>query len=358
MLRRKDRNLVIEGPVEMGKSPLGGATWRGLIFHAGSAVLIPDIRRFVTFRAFADSCGWMSETPDGTALRVSIVDHDSGEVLGTHDHESGRPQSKIPWSRTGKAPPQPVTLPWPRKVPGKVDLRIERADQLDMPVFLGVHRALSRQWLYDEAVGVGIEIGPGAQPQILPAKGRTVSYVEQMPPEEWNRLYNGGGKYPVRPELWANYVVGDASNLPAQNGSLDFVFGGHIFEHLANPVGHLKRWKQKLATGGKILCVVPDLAGTKDAVQERSTLAEWLEEFAADVWHPMLQHYCRHFRAAPESKQVKAAMARRESIHVHYYDNINCRDLLEYAVRELGYADYVIEHTPNHKDFHFILQNS
>ena len=182
-----------------------------------------------------------------------------------------------------------------------------------------------------------------------------VSYLEQMPPEEWNRLYNGGGKYQTRPELWDNYIVGDAHDLPVADASLDFIFSSHVFEHLANPIGHLRRWRTKLRPGGKLICVVPYLNGTKDAIQERSTMAEWLAEDEAELWKPALHHYMRHLRRTADDKKLQAAMNRDESIHVHYYDNINCQLILDHAVQALGYADYMIEHTPNHKDFHFIL---
>jgi len=137
---------------------------------------------------------------------------------------------------------------------------------------------------------------------------------------------------------------------------LDFIFASHVFEHLANPIGHLIRWNAKLAPGGKVICVIPDLGATKDAVQERSTLSEWIAELQEGIWDPAELHYCRYLRSAPGDKRVRAAMDRRESIHVHYYDNINCRELLDYAVRELDYSDFVIEHTPNHKDFHVLLK--
>jgi hypothetical protein len=342
MLRRKDANLVVQGAVKISKGNDDRGTWRGLQLPDGSSFRIPDIRRFVTFRTFPEQCGWTVDAPEGTTLRVSIVHSGTNEVLGTRTYEGAR---------------QPLLIPWPQAIPGQVDLLAEHVGSARMPVVVTVHRALSRQWLFDTAMGRGVEIGPGAQPQILPKEGRHISYLEQMPPEEWNRLYNAGGKYTVRPELWDNYIVGDAFDLPVPDGSLDFIFGSHVFEQLATPIGHLKRWQARLTPGGKIICVVPDLAGTKDAIQERSTLAEWLEEFATDVWEPTERHYCRHLRSDRDSRIVVAAMERRESIHVHYYDNINARDLLDFAVRELGYADFMIEHTPNHKDFHFILQN-
>jgi SAM-dependent methyltransferase len=342
MLHRQDPNLRTEGAVVLAKHDIAGATWRGLDLRPGGTFSIPDVRRFASFRAFPDTCGWNVRTSFMLALKLSFLRHGTEEELS---------------SRVFKGRFQPITLPWPHDRFGPVDLQAEVLGTGPGSVFVANHRALSREWLYDLAIGTGVEIGPGPQPQILPGAGVNVSYVEQMPPQEWNELYNRSGKFPVRPELWGNYVVGEASDLPVDDGSLDFIFGSHVFEHLANPIGHLKRWKRKLAPGGKLICIVPDFAGTKDAVQERSTLDEWLQEYEDQLWLPGERHYVRHLRLPSEHRTVRNAIDRNESIHAHYYDNINCETLLRFAVEQLGYADYVIEHTPNHKDFHFVLKN-
>ena len=343
MLRRSDRNLLVTGGVAMAKHEIAGCVWRGLSVPPEASLCIPDIRRFAAFRAGPAECGWRVQAPVETIVQVTLRQPDRGDnVIGRVDFFG---------------PFQPLVLPWPHEAAGRVDLHVEVIGPGREPAFLAVHRALSRQWLYDAAVGVGVEIGPGAQPQILPGQGVNVSYLEQMPPEVWNRLYNGGGKYQTRPELWENYIVGDAHDLPVADGSLDFIFSSHVFEHLANPIGHLRRWRAKLRAGGKLICVVPDLNGTKDAIQQRCTMAEWLAEDESEMWKPSLHHYMRHLRCSADDDELLAAMNRNESIHVHYYDNINCQLILEYAVRELGYSDFLIEHTPNHKDFHFILWN-
>jgi SAM-dependent methyltransferase len=346
MLNRRDQNLKVVGDVIMAKYVRLDELWRGLDLGAGAAFTIPDVRRFVNFRAFPAHCGWMVETTGDLEVRVAFVDSESGEECS---------------SRTYSGAFQPLMLPWPHAISGALDLKVSvPGNGKGKPkgkVFIANHRALTRDWLLDAAVGTGIEIGPGPQPQILPKDGVDVSFLEQMPPEEWNRLYNGGGKFPVRPELWKNYIIGEASALPVADGSLDFIFGSHVFEHLANPIGHLRRWKDKLAPGGKVICVVPDLGGTKDAVQDRSTIEEWRGEDEADLWLPVEKHYVRHMRRPADDEIVREAMNRNESIHVHYYDNINAQQLLDLAVKELGYADYVIEHTPNHKDFYFVLRN-
>ena len=342
MLHRSDPHLRTHGSVVLAKHEIAGETWRGLDVRAGGAFTIPDVRRFASFRAFPSTCGWMVRTPLMLALKVSFHAHGANEVLS---------------SRTFRGGFQSINLPWPLDEFGPLDLRLEVLGRGRGSVFVANHRALSREWLIEMAKGTGIEIGPGPQPQIQPREGVHVSYVEQMPPKEWNELYNKSGSFPTRPELWGNYIVGEASELPVEDSSLDFIFGSHVFEHLANPIGHLERWKRKLAPGGKIICIVPDFAGTKDAVQERSTLDEWVQEYERQLWLPAEQHYVRHFRLPAEHRTVRNSLNRNESIHAHYYDNLNCQTLLQCAVEHLGYSDYVIEHTPNHKDFHFVLRN-
>lgn len=342
MARRGDTNLVASDNVVMKRKTLAGREWRGLSLPPSATFSICDIRRFSNFRHFPSDCGWMVEAPAGTCVHVAIVASDDGRLMGEALYSG---------------PFQPLLLPWPQQVCGKVDLVVSCKGMGDAAAFIANHRLLSRKWLYDLCVGRGIEIGPGPVPQILPTDDRVVSYLEQMPAEEWNRLYNGGGKYPTRPELWDRYIVGEASALPVADGALEFIFGSHVFEHLVNPLGHLAHWKSKLAKGGKVIMVIPDLNGTKDAVHHQSSLTSLIDEFERQIWLPEVFHYVRHLRRVADDRHLVAAMERKESIHAHYYDNGNCQAMLDFAVRELGYSDYIIEHTPNHKDFHFVLES-
>jgi predicted SAM-dependent methyltransferase len=340
LARRHDTNLELAGDITAAKRTYQGDIWRGLLLPAGTSFKIQDIRRFVTFRHFPEQIGWLIDLPPKGSATLKLISNRDHQVVGEATFKEGI---------------QPVTLPWPNFPSGPLDLEISYTCTSGQPAFVGNHRLLSRQWLYDSCLGNGVEIGPGPVPQILPSDGRHVSYLEQMPAEEWNRLYNGGGKYPVRPELWSNYIVGEASELPVPDNSLDFIFGSHVFEHLANPIGHLKRWHAKLKPGGKVAMVVPDLHGTKDSVHHRCSLESMVDEFNRDIWMPEPAHYSRHLRRSLDDRRLIALMERNESIHVHYYDNINCQQVLDYAVQHLGFEDYVIKHTPNHKDFHFLL---
>ena len=340
LARRSDPNLLLNGGTTLAKRSYADGIWNGLALPAGGSFAISDIRRFVSFRHFPDKIDWRIDVPRGGRARLRIVSQQDQAVLGEVGFDEGI---------------HSPGLPWPLTPCGVVDLQFDFESEGKHDLFIGGHRLLSRQWLYDQCTGRGVEIGPGPAPQILPQAGREVSYLEQMPAEEWNRLYNRGGKYPVKPELWSNYIVGEASNMPVPDGSLDFVFGSHVFEHLANPIGHLQRWHTKLRPGGRIAMVVPDLHGTKDSIHHRSSIESMIDEFRRDIWLPEPAHYARHLRRRVDDPKLIARIERAESIHVHYYDNINCQQLLEHAVRELGYGDYVIQHTPNHKDFHFLL---
>ncbi|QUT04364.1 methyltransferase domain-containing protein [Sphingobium phenoxybenzoativorans] len=368
MFRRGDRNLVTTGDVALTIGRIAGNNWRGLRLPYNASIRIPDALRFHSLRSWPDTCGWFAQDLNKEECPKRPFFHPANwrsgamasEVTQPHltvsvrDHKTDKILNKIRIDCTEN----PVHLPWPRGAHDKIDIVIEMHGKESDAVFLANHRVLSRKSLFDAARGTGVEIGPGAQPQIMPGSGVSVSYVEQMPPAEWNRLYNSGGKYPVKPELWDNYIVGDASDIPVADSSLDFIFSSHVFEHLANPIGHLERWARKLAPGGQLLCVIPDLGGTKDSVQSRSDMHEWINEYERAIWEPSLSHYMRHLRQDADSPRVSAAMDRKESIHVHYYDNVNFQSLADFAVRNLGYASYSIEHTPNHKDFHIILVKS
>ena len=352
MLRRSDRNMAVTGEATIDKQRMFGGIWRGVRLAPGATLRLKNARRFYPLKAMPDFCGWyVMSAYSGGALEVALTA--SGAELAVSEEQFS----------AGKTP-IPVTLPWvfvPQALPEAADLVLRNKSSLlggGSAIFIGVHRALTRDALISAATGTGVEVGPGPHPQIMPSRNRQVSYVEQMPPDEWNRLYNKEGKYSVDPSLWKYYRIGEASNLPVEDNSLDFIFSSHVFEHLSNPFGHLERWSKKLKAGGLVLAVVPDLCGTKDALHEPSEMAEWLEEQAQEQWEPGLRHYVRHVTLNMPGQDPAKIMDQRRSIHAHYYTNTTMAKLLEYACKHLGYSWFRIEHTANHKDFHFMLSRA
>lgn len=339
MVSRKDKRLQRGSSVVAGKRvTLDGGVWRGLRWRgAGDEVRIQRVLECYPFRHRPETCGWQAW----------------GRVEAVLQWQEGGQRREVPLGGAsgGGVLPAPLRFRWPGDVPPEADLVLRAPGGR---AFLGVHRALWRWMIRRHARGTGMELGPGPNPQILPGRGVNVRYVEQKSPEEWASFYNDAGKFTVDPALWSRYAIGDAAHVPAEDESLDFIFSCHMFEHLANPLGHLEHWRAKLRRGGKVLAIVPDVAGSKDYVHAPSTLEELLAEHAAGVMEPQLRHYQRWaaFRGGIDPAQY---LAEGRSIHVHFYTRENIEALLRHAVARLGYARYRLMHRPNHKDFYFVL---
>lgn len=343
MAGKQDGRLQLAGAVRQATHKIDGVPWRGLEIDPGPQpqLVLRQATQMYPVRERGETIGWKAAAigPKGV-LRVSF----QGE------------QDLPAWKSNLDQLSVDVRIPWPlADGPSKPwDLSLHVTEQ-GGPVFLGVHKALDRSSLIGLCKGDGLELGPGPKPQVLPSDAVRVRYVEQKSPEEWASLY--GDHYDIAADttLWEHYVVGEAHDLPVEDSSLDFIFSSHVFEHLANPLGHLEIWRRKLKPGGRIVAVVPDLAGSKDQAAPLSTLAEVVREYRSGEFSPGIEHY-RRFVACRQSKDDPQKLRdQKRSIHVHFYTNTNMATLLEHAVHQLGYSHYSIRHTPNNKEFHFVV---
>jgi len=83
---------------------------------------------------------------------------------------------------------------------------------------------------------------------------------------------------------------GDASHLPFQDNSLDYVVTSHVLEHVANPVAALAEWYRVLRPGGIVYLVVPDRRFTWDHPRPLTPVSHLLDDFtrgttACDATH-------------------------------------------------------------------------
>ncbi|MDX2235644.1 MAG: methyltransferase domain-containing protein [Hyphomonadaceae bacterium] len=349
---KRDKNLVVTAKAVRSVRTVGRATWRGFDIapSAEPQIRVKGASAYYPFRLRPETMGWCFSGLAGLGRRgrvqVSFVAPGTAEPLWT------------PVVMEVDADvATPVLLPWRLDAPTMqsqpLDLLIHVTPKGAGSVFLGVHKALDRSQVIALCKGRGVEIGPGANPQIKPAADVDVSYIEQMPPEEWRRLYDAKGKIGVDESLWDRYRVGDAHELPVDDESLDFIFTSHVFEHLANPLKHLELWGRKLRKGGRIVAIVPDLAGAKDYAADLSTLGELVGEYDAGIMEPGATHYARYAALRNIKDGGKDMLANRFSIHAHFYTHANMAQLLEEAVRRFGFSGYAIVHTDNHKDFYF-----
>jgi len=292
--------------------------------------------------------GWFALAPDGPAtIEVVLAATGSGETVG-------------PVNRIDLGPePVAVRIPWSlQSRPVPLDLIVRQAEGSINPAFIAVHYPLDRRPLVNLCRGKGVELGPGPRPQIFPGEGVDVSYVEQTHPDDWGRLYGGSSEVNFDPALSDRYVVGNANDVPAEARSLDFIFSSHVFEHLANPLGHLEHWSGLLKSGGKIVAVIPDYIGSKDFLMEPTSIAELESEYASNNFDVTDAHYEAYGRARGDAKFGEELRRKSLSIHVHFYTHDNTAAICEWAVRNLGYSSFSIIHADNHKDFYLVLNKA
>lgn len=374
MARRQDKNLVLTADlvstggtkwemlkravsqvagsfIHASKRRVGGVLYRGfeLSIREKTCLCVKSPFKWHPFRQKPEFTGWQIMAVDakaeGACLHVLLKRRSSGAVLGQQ--------------RVGLAASlEPIGLPHPPDTlddPSDVDLILTFDGAAGGRAFLAVHRVLDRADILKLCRGRGVEIGPGPNPQILPSDDCDVTYVEQSSPEAWEALYNTRGALRIERSLWSRYTIGEAYPLPVDDQTLDFVFCSHVFEHLANPLGHLEHWYTKLRPGGVVVGVVPDVGGSKDYVFEPCPVGDLLEEYARGAMQPTVDHYRRWaaFRA-PGADPMEFLKAGR-SIHVHFYTYDNMVSLLRQAAERIGYGWFNVHYTPNHKDFYFVV---
>jgi SAM-dependent methyltransferase len=362
MAERKDKNLVLSDSAQPSKRKLRRILYRGLSLSASEepAVTIKNVLRWYPFCDGTTVTGW--------AIQSFNHKHKNGQLevcfKDAADNVIASQEIKVSSKIT------PVILPklTPHSTESEnfsLTLRLKGSRSKFFPfgskntkpnhAFLTVHEVLHREEIIKKCQGKGIEIGPGPKPQVIPSRKVDVTYVEQSAPEDWERLYNDTGNYKVSPQLWSRYQIGEACDLPVENNSLDFIFSSHVFEHLANPLGHLKHWQTKLKDGGKVLGIVPDLSGCKDYVYRPSSMSEILAEQTSGNMEPTIEHYARWAKYRRPGKNPEEFYKAKRSIHVHYYTKWNMTEILQYAVENLGYTSFEMRYVPNHKDFYFVL---
>jgi SAM-dependent methyltransferase len=315
---------------------------RGLLLRSGMRVVVKEAARY--WPNYAQGAGVFKFRSNSTTKVKVIVGWSAG------NHENLSPQMEL------VANTKLTEITVPATTGSELDLVIQVPLQKGAKLFFGIHRLLDRNELYARCKGQGVEVGPGPKPQILPDGRTRVKYVEQATPDQWQQLYGKDTKVPINPELWQHYVVGNADDIPALPGSLDFLFSSHVIEHLANPLGHLAYWANLLTPGGVVAAVVPDRSGCKDYVFQSSTIEELEAEYRQGTMTPTLAHYERW--AAHRAPNIDPAeiLKSGRSIHVHFYTPKSMTCILRKMHKELGFRKYLVKSEHNHKDFFVLLE--
>ncbi len=355
LIRYADACLAFEtDPINATRQSIGGARWLGADIEprAKAQLRLKDVLSLRPMAHFPDQIGWFAALAEGAHADAR------GAVRLTLQHVQGEQRETI-WTkvfdvRAGAL--TPLVLNWPKSgiySGARVDLSVHALPESSAAIFLAVSQIVRRSDFIGPIKGLGIEIGPGMTPQILPGPEIDVLYADEMTKQDWQKVYSyKKDKWEEAAEKvpWDRFRSGGAFNLPAEDNSLDFIFGSHVFEHLVNPIQHLSNWLGKLRPGGSIFMIHPHLDASLDFRQAPSLLADLIAEYQKGGAAFELKHYERMYGAS-----AKQAMAERRSLHVHFYNPDNLAALLGYAQQHLGARAFRIHHHRNYREMFYQL---
>lgn len=340
LVRRKDAALdVVDGAAHAVEVKLSTGTQRGVLLDPGTVLRVREAHLVTALMTFPTDTGWEAMPEQEGELEVAISHAGNEDIL----------------ARSRGVERQPLRLTWPVPVPRAYDLLI-RARTAPCTVLVGPLVNL-RTRIMPCLRGDGLEIGPGANPAVLPTPDRKVRYIEQKSREEWASTYQKGTLSPSSAALWDQYVVDSAYHLGSfEPGSIDFVFSSHVLEHLVNPLGVFTNWWARLAPGGVIAGVVPDARFTFDLRQPLSTAEDFLAQSRAghfETTDAMYERWCRYTAPYNTPENLKA---RGYSIHVNYFSVESFRLLVDLFAESHPVSHLYLESVRNGKDFAFLVR--
>lgn len=361
LIAKKDQNLVLGPGVKPLKQTVGGRIYSGLSLpKADGSIRLKTALRWYPLNTRPVSANWLGMVPGGDwnrfqnkdgrcAVKLAFVDGDGGVVAET----------------TTELGPVPAPIPLPH-LPGPsrrdqdeaLDLVVSNASPSGETISLLVTETVPVEPLYAQATGLGVEIGPGPYPRILPGPGRDVFYVERETIEDFRKKYNFKGKFesldsPEAQAFWSQVTLGRANDLPFEDDSLDFIFSADVVEHLVNPLGHFAYWRTKLKAGGRVLAIIPHIYGCSDYVNRPTKFSYWEEQFRKGGFEEQPDHHADF--AAPRGLDPKKLFASGYSSHFSFFSTENLSEAMSFAVEELGYRGFNIYYAQNAKKIHFAL---
>lgn len=361
LIKRKDRSITSLSPTILISSHVReGFSMQSVVVPSGSYIRIENVHEFGALKSYPVTMGWkwsgLKKCSSPYYLKLIILNEleDFRHVIF-----SAEINDYINWHE--------IVLNWPTAV-GQISNysmiitctpKEGRPTDRSAAAVIGISPPFNSRCYIPELIkGVGVEIGPGLNPHILPSKDVEIKYVESLTAEEWIKLYKKTDKPPVKitDELWAKYIISNATNLEnIKDGSLDFIFSNHVFEHFMNPIGVLENWSRKLHPNGVVYNVIPNAHSCFDLRQPLSNREEWIQEYDMGKWEPDLGKYERWCAYTAPYNTPQNLIERKYSIHVQYYSPHNATQLAELLMEKGLYSGHYIGQAWNHKDFAMVL---
>lgn len=346
--QKQDPVLQIGSAVAPVRQSIGARTFDGFILPAGPTgdIRLQSALRWHPFSARPRSTDWLATTGEaGGVARIEIALIDAkGSTIAREVDEVG------PGLTTLSLPA--LLGPSTREDDEALDLVVRNRSADMTSVTLLVSEIDSPKKFMALATGTGVEVLSGG-PAVLKANAdHDVFYVGS--PE---RIATSGLVPERRPDLpsaaWSEALIGRSHEIPIVDHALDFIFAPQILHKVVNPLGHLAAWRTKLRAGGRVLAVVPYVAGGADYINHPTVMADWIRQYEGGGFVETQAHHNAFAHA--RGLNPKSLFRRGHPSHFSFFTTSNLTDVLNFAIDHLGYAGFHIEHARSGRNIRFGL---
>lgn len=198
------------------------------------------------------------------------------------------------------------------------------------------------------AKGMGVELLNSQTRLLVPTPDRDLFYVGSEA-----QVAATITPVPSNGDRWSQALVGRWHDIPIVDDRLDFILASNIFHRAINPLGHLARWRAKLRTSGRVLGIVPYVAGGSEYLNTPTSMADWLDQYERGDFEETQAHHNAFARA--RGLNPKSLFRRGFASSFSFFTPSNVGEMLNFAIEQLGYKGLHIEHARNSPHIRFGL---
>lgn len=168
---------------------------------------------------------------------------------------------------------------------------------------------VTRKFISDALISAGlkdariVEISPGNKPILSKSNFPALLYVDYFDTEGVKK--NNEDRYGYKPKDLQAVDIAlslDPEMSVLENASVKAVTSSHVFEHLPNPIKHLKIVERILDERGIYVLIVPDKRACFDVFRHPTDIGEWVSSYHQNTEKPLFsQHFNSHSRAVFDS---------------------------------------------------------
>ena len=272
-------------------------------------------------------------------LEVALV-HRSGQTVARGIDWIGAGPSVVSFPRLAG----PSTLDADRSL----DLVLRNRSEDDSAIMLLVMESDSSKRFNALATGTGIELLSGPSMSLAATRNRDLFYVGSEA-----QILASKSASQSHGHAWGQPLIGSPHDIPVVDHALDFIFAGNILHRAVNPLGHLGRWRTKLRPGGRVLGIVPYVAGGSDYLNAPTTMDNWVDQYKEGGFEETQAHHNAYARA--RDLNPKSLFRRGHPSSFSFFTPANVSDMLGFAIDRFGYEGMHIEHARNARQIRFGL---